>query len=189
MLQCMRMSLVAELSDKWCSRQLLLVITEFWCLCLLYVKLFGNQTKGNTNPNSTLFKLIASSVHCTIFGCLRHRKLPVQAQLWGTLVQRFVQSLRLDTQGFLALKVEAFKEIHFKYFYAFCLHSDTNPTGKGSKYIATVLLKQIKFRMKIKNVMNIKIISKCVFNSRNSIPIVNSLIQLKFLGTTVHSQF
>lgn len=35
--------------------------------------------------------------------------------------------------------------------------------------------------------MNIKITSKYVFNSRNSIPIVNSLIQLKFLGTIVNS--
>lgn len=35
--------------------------------------------------------------------------------------------------------------------------------------------------------MNIKITSKYVFNSRNSIAIVNSLIQLKFLGTIVNS--
>lgn len=124
--------------------QLLLVISEFWWLCLLYVKLFGNETKGNMNPNSTLFKLITSffSVHCTIFGCLWatescQSKLSCQAS--------FVQSLRLDTQGLLALKVEPFKGSHFKYFYAFCLHSDTNPTGKVSKNTAVVLLKQINF--------------------------------------------
>lgn len=36
--------------------------------------------------------------------------------------------------------------------------------------------------------MNVKIISKYVFNSRNIVPIVNSLVQLKFLGAIVHSQ-
>lgn len=36
--------------------------------------------------------------------------------------------------------------------------------------------------------MNVKIISKYVFNSRKIVPIVNSLIQLKFLGTIEHSQ-